>query len=180
MIGLDTILYIVGAKKGVPKAIVEKEWNIMLDRILFSIAFGNLVRIIGFGSFFEYQKKVYFMRNTAALNKTVKAIVNEKFDDVPPIIYNDFMLPPLENNVLKVIDSIRLKHYASDELAIAIFIEINRQMIFKKHTIVIPELGVLQDNYAILQFVEIEKIKQNIQMQKISAWIPRLILRIVQ
>jgi hypothetical protein len=188
---MDYIFHRVSVMKNVQKETVEKAWNLMLQRMYYALGFGNFVFIPGFGMFFENNNYIFFTRVVYHNRKVKKTIIDKHKmfqikntkEDLNQIIYNTYMMPSL-SEYPNLINTIRIKHIDTDPLDLAVFIEINREIIVKRKDLYIEKLGwfyhvdhSLSNWCQIMIEINFKKLKvmATTTQNKINMWIPKLI-----
>ena len=189
---MDAIFHRVSVMKNVQKEYVQNQWKGVLHRLLYTLGCGNFAFIPGFGLFFEQNGYIFFTRIIYHDRKIKKTHVNKhklfeikniKYEELNQIVYNPFMLPDL-SKFPQLINTIRIKHIDTDPIDLAIFIEINREIIVKRRDLYIDELGwfyniehSLSNWYEHMHRLDLNELKimaKNNQI-KINSWIPNLI-----
>ena len=180
---MNTIFNRVAITKNVPIDQVETAWKFMIQRMLYALDCSNLVFVPGFGLFFIEHNCVFFSRIVHHTKKIKKAttdkhklfIVNNVVNDLNQVVYNTFMMPVLPP---ALVNTIRIKHDVNDPLDIAVFIEINREVIVRKRDLFVHQIGwfyrLENPNVSWYQYMHCIKLK-NQDTTKINIWIPKLV-----
>jgi hypothetical protein len=188
---MDYIFHRVSVMKNVQKETVEKAWNLMIQRMYYAFGFGNFVFVPGFGMFFENNNYILFTRVVHHNRKVKKTIIDKHKmfqikntkEDLNQIVYNTYMMPSL-GEYPNLINTIRIKHLDTDPLDLAVFIEINREIIVKRKDLYIEKLGwfyhvdhSLANWCQIMVEIDLRDLKEMaIKTQnKINMWVPKLI-----
>jgi hypothetical protein len=189
---MDAIFHRVAVMKNVQKEHVQNQWKGMLQRLFYTLGCGNFVFIPGFGLFFEQNGYIFFTRIVYHDRKIKKTCIdkhklfqikNVKYEELNQIVYNPFMLPDL-SKFPQLINTIRIKHIDTDPIDLAVFIEINREIIVKHRDLYIEELGwfyniehSLSNWYQHMQHLDLNALKKMAEnnQTKINSWVPNLI-----
>lgn len=193
-IRLEDVIQIVATRKGVTSVKVRAAWDAMIENIMFSLGCSSHVHILGFGKFFILKDKVFFTRVTGLSKRgnfinygnpyKMFKIDNNKNENVPYIISCRYELIKYKSELVNQLNCIRLQHYESDPLQIAVLIEMNRQMVYKYKSVWVDTMGwFLTYNspfanwYDEMYLIDANKLKNNVtcKMPKLVSWIPRLV-----
>jgi hypothetical protein len=177
---MDIIFDRVAITKNVSVHKVKSAWNFMMQRMVYALSCSNLVFVPGFGLFFTQDKHAFFSRIIHHTKKIKKSSDKQKMFKINNVIlptlnhivYNSFMMPIIPP---VLVNTIRLKHDANDPLDLAVFIEINREVIVRRRDLFVDELGWILVNANWCQFMHCIDLNKNQNTTKINAWIPRLV-----